>query len=338
MESPMPLHRIEKAGNHLQLIEASSFVAEEWLERKDLQPLLRENPAAIDDDLLIIGEEFNNWDESLRRIDLSGLDTDGNTVVIELKRQDEGAHMELQAIRYAAMVSIMDFDAVAQSYESLLEKQGKERASARESIKEFLGAESDDEITITNTPRIILVAPSFSREITTTVLWLNDRGLDIRCIKANLYNLGNELYLNTEQIIPLPSAADYQVKVREKTIKAERKASNKQERSLKILVSRGYLKEGTRLYFMQLPRVGLNIPNDKAKYATYVGNQKVRWDYDKQPYSLSSLCKRLCIVFGGDNKAGPFQGPKFWAIEGDEVSLAVRASKIAVIDDAEERA
>jgi len=70
--------------------------------------LLRDKPEALDPDLMIISEEFSEWDESARRIDLLGLDRQGTLVVIELKRVEDGGHMELQALRYAAMVSSMD--------------------------------------------------------------------------------------------------------------------------------------------------------------------------------------------------------------------------------------
>ena len=35
--------------------------------------------------------------------------------------------------------------------------------------------------------RIILVAADFSKELTTTVLWLNERDLDIRCLRVRPY-------------------------------------------------------------------------------------------------------------------------------------------------------
>ena len=58
----------------------------------------------------MIAEEFGQWEDSRRRIDLLGLDKGANLVVIELKRTEDGGHMELQAIRYAAMVSTLTFD------------------------------------------------------------------------------------------------------------------------------------------------------------------------------------------------------------------------------------
>lgn len=41
-------------------------------------------------------------------------------MVVELKRTDDGGHMELQAIRYAAMVSSMVFADVVAAYHAHL--------------------------------------------------------------------------------------------------------------------------------------------------------------------------------------------------------------------------
>ncbi|MBK1986559.1 hypothetical protein A0J48_003195 [Sphaerospermopsis aphanizomenoides BCCUSP55] len=251
---------------------------------------------------MIIAEEFGNWEDSKRRIDLLALDKNANLVVIELKRGEDAGQSELQAIRYAAMVSTMDFEAVVNAYEEFLTKLTKPEEdvnNARSDIKKFLALEDDEEVLISNTPHIILIAPSFSQEITTTVLWLNEQGIDIRCIKLKLYEINNEIFLNIEQIIPLSSAQDYQVKSREKTNQAVREASNQQrrEKSIKILIDYGKLKDGTRIYLRQSPKPGLNINDiDKdAKDATFQAIQKnFKWDLDGENYSLSTLCSKIC--------------------------------------------
>lgn len=43
------------------------------------------------------------------------------------------------------------------------------------------------------------------------------RNLDIRCVRLQLYKFENQVLVDVEQIIPLPEAEDYQVKVREQS-------------------------------------------------------------------------------------------------------------------------
>ena len=62
---------------------------------------------------------------------------------------------------------------------------------------------------------IILVAADFSTELTTSVMWLKDHGIDIRCVRFQPYRHNQEVLVDVTQIIPLPEAADYLVKIRE---------------------------------------------------------------------------------------------------------------------------
>ena len=52
---------------------------------------------------MVMAEEYGDWEESHRRIDLLALDRSADLVVIELKRTHDGNHMELQALRYAVL-------------------------------------------------------------------------------------------------------------------------------------------------------------------------------------------------------------------------------------------
>src|SRR5215216_7838443 len=91
-------------------LQPTAFSSHGLRERGDLQRLLRDQVEIIAPDILVIGEEFGGWEDSKRRIDLLGIDRDANLVVIELKRTEDGGHMELQALRYAAMVSTLTFE------------------------------------------------------------------------------------------------------------------------------------------------------------------------------------------------------------------------------------
>jgi len=169
-------------------------------------------------------EEFGEWSESARRIDLLGLDKQANLVVIELKRTEDGGHMELQAIRYAAMVSAMTFEqavAARTHFQERLSIPGDPQAQ----ILNFLEWDSPNEDQFAQDVRLVLVAGDFSKELTTSVIWLNDRDLDVRCVRLRPHRLDDRLILDVQQIIPLPEAAEYQVQVREKSQRARESRS-----------------------------------------------------------------------------------------------------------------
>ena len=218
----MPIYELTK--NELREIEETTFSKAKIRERADLQRLLRNQIEIISPDTLIIAEEFGEWDESKRRIDLLGIDKDANLVVFELKRTEDGGHMDLQALRYAAMVSTMTFDKTIDVYSDYL-KQNNSEEDAESSVMEFLEWDEKDEENFAQDVRIILVSAEFSKEITSTVLWLNDYGLDIRCVRMKPYNDNGRTLVDIEQVVPLPEASAYQVGVSEK---------KRKEKSLRI--------------------------------------------------------------------------------------------------------
>lgn len=212
----MPIFEFTKTG--IQALAETGFGLQGLHERKDLQRLLRANIEVVAPDTLVICEEFGEWDASRRRIDLLAIDRDANLVVIELKRTEDGGHMELQAIRYASMVATMTFDQAANVFATFLKETGRE-TDARDTILEFLGWDEPDEDLFAQDVRIVLASAEFSKELTSSVLWLIDHGIDIRCVRLKPYSLGDRLLVDVQQIVPLPEAADYQVQVREKAQK-----------------------------------------------------------------------------------------------------------------------
>jgi hypothetical protein len=206
---------LEILPNRIAPLTETTLVDQRLRERADLQRLLRASVEVLGEDLLIIAEEFGSWEDSRRRIDLLALDRDANLVVIEIKRTEDGGHMELQALRYAAMISVMTFDQVVEAHREYLGTASTD-ADPRESILSFLQWEEPDEDMFGQDVRIVLVSKNFSREVTTTVLWLNDKGLDLRCVRLTPYKHGDSVLLDVQQIIPLPEAEDYQMRVREK--------------------------------------------------------------------------------------------------------------------------
>ena len=218
----MPIYEFAQSG--IVALTPATFGSVNLQERRDLQRLLRENVEVISPETLVISEEFGEWEDSKRRIDLLGLDRDANLVVIELKRTEDGGHMELQAIRYASMVStMMTFDRAVEVFAQFLKAQGQIDQDPRIAVLDFLGWDAPDEDQFAQDVRIVLASAEFSREITSSVLWLIDHGVDIRCVRLKPYSLDTRLLVDVQQIIPLPEVAEYQVQIREK-LRKERDA------------------------------------------------------------------------------------------------------------------
>ena len=212
----MPLYRW--TTDNLETIPSASFEAEQLQERTDLQRLLRDQPDVLEEGLFVVAEEFSNWEESGRSIDLLALDRFGCLVVIELKRTRSGDHMELQAIRYTAMVANLTQEQVVDAHRSYLQRRGIDADPALRIDEHLNNIVGPDSMIETASPRIILASAGFSKELTTSALWLNSKGLDITCIKLQLYRNGADLLLDASQVIPLPEAEDYLVRVREKEV------------------------------------------------------------------------------------------------------------------------
>lgn len=216
---------IYKVGSEkLVPVERTSFDKQGVLERQHLQAMLRDQVSIISTDTMVVSEEFGDWDESKRRIDLLGINKEGNLVVIELKRTEDGGHMELQALRYAAMISTLTFNKLIHIYERYLSNRNLD-IDAKSAVLDFLGWDEPDEDKFAQEVKIVLVSAEFSKELTTSVIWLNDFGLDIKCVRMHPYVDDGRLLLDIQTVIPVPETADYQIKIREKK-QQERAARN----------------------------------------------------------------------------------------------------------------
>lgn len=275
-------------NNHLQEIEKTTFSDEGILERQHLQSALKNQINVIAPECLIISEEFSEWSGSQRRIDLLAINKDANLVVIELKRNETGEHMELQAIRYASMVSTLTFKRATEIFQSYLNKQKVEKNSEEE-ILQFLGWEEPQEDDFALDINIILVSSNFSRELTTSVMWLNERDLNIKCIRLIPYKHNNQLLIDVQQIIPLPEAESYQIKIRQQSEERREarktskdytkyifKGSEYNKRKLVLAVIQTWITENNPSTFshlieafpLNIHRSKLFVPLDEAK-ATY---------------------------------------------------------------------
>jgi hypothetical protein len=221
----MPIYRIE--NEQITAIARTTFGNEGLKERQDLQQMLKSQIDIISPDTLVVAEEFGDWEDSRRRIDLLGIDKNANLIVVELKRTEDGGYMDLQAIRYASMISTLTFDKLVHTYARFLSDNDSE-LNARESLLNFLEWPEPDEDQFGQEVKIVLASAEFSKELTTSVMWLNDFGIDIRCVRMHPYANNGDVLLDVQTVIPIPEVADYQIRIREKKQKErEARSSNR---------------------------------------------------------------------------------------------------------------
>lgn len=92
----MPLFRI--SDSQIVPVQRTTYENLDIRERQDLQSMFKRNIEVIAPNVLVVAEEFGEWDGSRRRIDLLGVDKNANLVVIELKRTEDIHHMDAMSI------------------------------------------------------------------------------------------------------------------------------------------------------------------------------------------------------------------------------------------------
>jgi|TARA_R110000851_G_scaffold286024_1_gene439878 endonuclease NucS-like protein len=224
----MAIYELHESG--IKRLQKTTFAGQGIRERQDIQRMLREQIEIISEGTMVIAEEFGHWDASRRRIDLLCIDKDANLVVVELKRTEDGGHMELQAIRYSAMISTMTFEQVVDAHKSFLKSIGSDD-DAQQRILDFLEWDEPDEDSFAQDVRIVLASAEFSKELTSAVLWLNDKGVDIRCVKMEPFYNGEKILLDIQQVIPLPETEQFQVQVRQKKQKEQQARTSSRDLS-----------------------------------------------------------------------------------------------------------
>lgn len=286
----MAIFKIEE--NRFIELEQTTFRIENLYEVKDLQKYIANSIEIIDPDLLVIQTEFSDWLDSRRSIDILCLDRDANLVVIEIKRTKDGGHMELQAIRYAAMIANMTFDSAVKAYKKYLKKIG-DNSQAEEKILTFLDSDDETELEFNKDIKIILISANFSKELTTSILWLNEKqGIDIRCIRIKPQKDNEQLYFDIQQIIPLPETAEYQVKLKEKAVEERTsRIENKRAKSIfKQLFETEKIKIGDKVILKPAIEQGHNKTISSAEIMNS-GQTCLKWNNRDELYSFSRLRK-----------------------------------------------
>lgn len=204
-------------NNRLSSAQKCSFTELNLTERKHLQEWIGAEPSVLGEELLIIQKEFDGFSDTRERLDLLALDKNHRLVIIENKLDDSGRDVTWQAIKYASYCSTLSKQQIITIFSKYLSCSEDE---AKQKIQEFLEIDDLLEVGLNeggNTQRIIFVAANFKKEVTSSVLWLTNFGLDIKCIKVTPFRYNNRVLVDFDQIFPAIDTEEYLIKMAEKT-------------------------------------------------------------------------------------------------------------------------
>lgn len=203
------MYLINKAENKISKLKEKTFSDLGFKERDHLQEWLADNPGALGEELLIIQKEFAGFHDTKERLDLLSLDKQGNLVIIENKLDDSGRDVTWQVLKYASYCSSLTKENIKSIYQEYLSNNGSSEL-AEEKISDFLDGKEFEEISLNQgtTQRIMMVAGSFRKEVTSTVLWLMNYNIRIQCFKVTPFSFEDQLLLNVEQILPVKDTED----------------------------------------------------------------------------------------------------------------------------------
>ena len=164
-------------------------VLENWLESNSDNIL-------EDGKLLIIGRQVTTNLGSI--IDLLGIDREGNTVVIELKRDRTPRDTLAQALEYASFVEELD---TAQLEEILQRYVSDEALNLASYHRNYFELASDEAVSFNKEQRIVFVGQRITGEIRQTASFLRRKGMRVTCLEFSYFQANGNKHLLSYDIV-----------------------------------------------------------------------------------------------------------------------------------------
>lgn len=161
----------------------------ESLDAEDrLESLLHGGLGLLDDELLLLGRQVQT--DFGKRIDLLGLDVDGNLVVVELKRERSPRDAVAQLLDYGSWVRALSRDRIAQIFED----HAAEESTLEEAFDKAFGAPLPD--TLNEGHRLVLVASELDPATERILQYLSeDFSVPVNAVFFRYFKDGDHEYL-----------------------------------------------------------------------------------------------------------------------------------------------
>ncbi|GJM43154.1 MAG: hypothetical protein DHS20C20_34360 [Ardenticatenaceae bacterium] len=189
----MAMYRVQPEKNKMQLFLSTKFG--EHYHEHDLENWLEQNPAILTDGqpLLIISRQPATPFSGVP--DLIGVDEDGNTVVIELKRGRPPRDVLAQALEYAAWLANLSGDEIERLANQYLQPRTLAEAWHETFAGDVVAGEGETAVTLpqnlqlNSRQRIFVVIEGNDDRITAVARYLRTLGVDINLIEYRYYRI-----------------------------------------------------------------------------------------------------------------------------------------------------
>ncbi|MEH7082783.1 hypothetical protein V7139_08615 [Neobacillus drentensis] len=224
------MYRLDTVNNSLEEIQETTFSENDLKERQHIEEWIRKSPDVLGEDLLIIAHEYDKFEVN-ERLDLLAVDKEGNIVIIEVKRDSTGSSVDFQALKYASYCARISPTDILEIYEDYVRVHAPS-TNATDELMEFLEIESEEDLNniLNNSQRIIIVGKEIDKRILSVCTWLYENSIDVKCVTIKPYKLGEQLIVDTNQIIPPYKLEDYYINkkaaVKERKIRIDEDVSS----------------------------------------------------------------------------------------------------------------
>ncbi len=297
-------------------------------ERAHLQEWVLAHPQVLGTDVKIVTSEFGRWSDASGgierdRLDLLGLDRDGRLVVVELKRDRAPDTVEMQALKYAALVSRFTRDRLASVHAQYLTHRRAETVEPEAALAELEAWATLSEDTL-RLPRIVLMASGFPTTVTATVVFLHQQlALDVRLLAFQAYRTDHDVIVTISQHYPPPDVEEFVLSPEVNERRQARVAQQTRSRegnAVPRLIDAGVIDPGTRLVFQAVGDLKHEMADwldDLAqpgrRFAIWLddSSKPLQWEADRVAYSPTGLAQKMIEAATG--RSMTLQGTKFWA-------------------------
>lgn len=164
-------------------------VLENWLESNS-------DDILEDGKLLVIGRQVTTNLGSI--IDLLGIDREGDTVVIELKRDRTPRETLAQSLEYSSFVEELDTDQLEKILQHYVTDESINLASYH---RDYFELASDEAVSFNKDQRIVLIGQRITGEIRQTSSFLRKKGLRVTCLEFSYFEANGGKHLFSYDIV-----------------------------------------------------------------------------------------------------------------------------------------